>query len=206
MSLTRSAVLNSILASLLGTADVFLDPDDANVQIAHLNRMLDYGLSQLKVLAPRTDYSTLTLVAGQSVYDGPADLWSIKMHTWGQKEGQPAPWDPGYITRLPVVRNTQSKIMFSFAPTANMIAILGSSFDYFYLANYVLTDEESTVPDTALPLLITLAQAGAMQLLMVRGATNPVAIKPGVGRIAKAAPAEVFDMLMLSAKQQAAIL
>jgi hypothetical protein len=203
MSLTRSVVLIAIQKSLLGTAGLFVDKEDANVEIAHLTSMLESALSQLKVLAPRTAHGTLTLVPGQIEYDGPADLWSIKMHTWGQNESQPAPWEPGYITRLPVVKNTENNIYFSFAPDANMISTLGSNFGYFYLCHHLLTEEQSTVPDTALPLLITLAQAHAMQLLMVRGASNPVAVKPGVGRIAKAAPAEVFEMLMASAKQQA---
>jgi hypothetical protein len=203
MSLTRSAVLNAIQQSLLGTADLFVAEDDPNVELNHLASMLDFALSQLKVLAPRTAYSTLTLVPGQIEYTGPDDLWSFKMHNWGQKDTQPAPWEDGYITRLPVVRNTDTTLYFSFAPDASMISVLGSSFGYFYLCNYTLTDALSTVPETSLPLLITLAQAHAMQLLMVRGASSPVAVKPGVGRIAKAAPAEVFEMLMDSAKQQA---
>jgi hypothetical protein len=203
MSLTRSSVLNSIHQSLLGTADLFVDKDNANMELNHLISMLEFALGQLKVLLPRTAYSTLTLVPGQIEYSGPDDLWSFKMHNWGQTKSQPAPWEDGYITRLPVVKNTETTIFFSFAPDANMISTLGSSFGYFYLCHYMLTEQSSTVPTTALPLLITLAQASAMQLLMVRGASNPVAVKPGVGRIAKAAPAEVFEMLMSSAKQQA---
>ena len=203
MSLTRSAVLNAIQQSLLGTADLFVDKDDPNIELNHLTSMLEFALSQLKVLVPRTAHDTLTLVPGQLEYVGPDDLWSIKMHNWGQKDSQPAPWEDGYITRLPVVKNTGTMLYFSFAPDANMISTLGSSFGYFYLCNYILTETQSTVPETALPLLITLAQASAMQLLMVRGASNPVAVKPGVGRIPKAAPAEVFEILMRSAKQQA---
>jgi hypothetical protein len=203
MSLTRSSVLNSIKHSLLGTADLFVNKDNPNAELTHLNYMLQFALAQLKTFVPRTAYHTITLVPGKVEYDGPDDLWSIKMHNWGQRDSQPAPWEPGYITRLPVVKNTETTVYFSFAPDANMISILGSSFGYFYLCHYTLTDELSTVPESGLPLLVTLAQAAAMQLLMVRGASNPVSVKPGVGRIAKAAPAEVFDLLMISAKQQA---
>ena len=89
------------------------------------------------------------------------------------------------------------------APTQHMINTLGPRFQYYYLANYKISDAagESNVSERLLPLLVLLASAAAMEMLMVRGVAKPVTMKAGVGRISKAEPSVVRDALMDAAKQ-----
>lgn len=201
--MTLSDVINKVKVSLMGTADYF-ERAQANESIDLYKLMVDQGLAKLRTINPLTLSGMLILAPGVAKYDGPDDLWTFKSHTWGAN--QQSPWECGFVAHIPTVTVSGGSLLFSSAPTGAQLSSLGRTFQYFYLGNYTLTDDEAlnNVPDNLEPVLLLLCQAAAMEMLMVRGASNPVSVKAGMGRINRAAPADVFDLLMKSARNMAA--
>ena len=200
--MTLSDVINKVKVALMGTADYF-ERTQADESISLYKLMVQSGLAKLRTINPLTMSGTILLAPGVAKYDGPDDLWTIKSHTWGAN--QQSPWECGFVGNIPTITVSNGSLLFSVAPTGAMLNSLGRQFQYFYLANYSLTEDaaQNNVPEELEPILLLLCQAAAMEMLMVRGASNPVSVKAGVGRISRAAPADVYDLLMKSAKEMA---
>lgn len=202
MSLSLSKVIQTLQASLMGTREKFTQ-ENTSAEIDLYKQMIVNGLGMMRSLSPMTLSHVITLKAGELTYQGPDDIWQFKEHTWGKM--QCAPWEPGYVTSLPSVTVNNGQLLFSFAPTQSMINSLGSQFQYFYLGNYVIAEDPalSNVGTMMEPLVILLAMASAMEMLMVRGVSSPVQVKPGTGMVKRSAPAEVHDILMAQARRLA---
>lgn len=172
-TMSRADLRADLKSSLHDAASVLSDPDD-------LERCLSVAVEHLGELLPRTLAATLTLLAGVSEYEAPADYLRFKMALWGTST--PAkPWDKAYPGRLPSAYHVDGVIALVPAPTMQQIGILGSEYRYFYFAGYVLSDvaASTTVPVALRSLLLLRAQAECCKELAIRNVTKPVTMREG---------------------------
>jgi hypothetical protein len=166
--MTRAALVADLRASLLDSAKAFTAANDADF-VRHLDRAAE----AFTPLRPRTLVGTLSLVADQPEYAAPLDMWRYKTTNWGAARGNP--WDKTWPGRLPDVRCIDGSLWFVPAPTAHQIAVLGSSFTFFYYAQHAVAAEEAntTIAAADRSLLLLRAQAEAMRELAMRDAVRP---------------------------------
>ncbi|WP_296050149.1 hypothetical protein [uncultured Alteromonas sp.] len=199
MTISKVDLINELKASLTSTTKVLDDFDQSGVY----DEIVKAAVTALTALSPATSVDTIKLQANVQVYEAPADLWSYKETTWGMQ--QPVePWDPGFISLLPTVQSSNGHIFFNFAPTAAMLASLGSSFTYLYFKLYSIDESDNiNVESNKFTLLLLLCQCEAMKVLMLREPSIQVTAKTGLSNLRRGDPGNVYRQLLGDAKELA---
>jgi len=189
MAINKADLVASLLASVSSSTKLL---DTADITVT--DTIVDNALNALSRLAPATGIDTILLQPGVQVYAAPDNLWAYKETSWGFDQTV-APWEPGYVSRMPDVTYNEGNIYFSFAPTAQMISNLGSRFTYFYYARYQVNNGAIEIEPRKQALLLLLCQMEVMKLLVLREPGTQVTTKGNAGKIQYGSPKLAFDAL-----------
>lgn len=177
-------LVSDLKTSLTDTASKFQTPDDGDFK-----RFLQLALPDMAWKRPLTRLGQVDLVAGSPRYalsnvDG---FFSLKSHIWGAGVSLPKPWDDGHPGAMPRVQAQRDEgsfwLDFDPAPTCAQIALFGSVFKFYYLANHSIsaeTGDGTTVLPADRGLLLLRAQAEAMKELAIRNVSKPVQMRDGM--------------------------
>lgn len=187
--------------SLHDTAAVFDAAADADFV-----RFLNQALPDMGWKRGRTLVGSVVLVAGQANYSlaGVTDFYAYKTHLWEPVARMQA-WEPGYPGAVPRVFSYKDGsgnwLGFEPAPTAEHIALRGSTFRFYYFGVHVIgaaaADTTVSAPDRAL--LLLRAQAEAMLELTLRNVNKPVQLRDGLsGTPRNSTPAALYQALLQS--------
>ncbi|MBF0453635.1 MAG: hypothetical protein HQL72_02320 [Magnetococcales bacterium] len=197
-TLSQADLVVDLKASLHDAAEVFVADADGDF-IRHLDR----AVADLTRFRPRTLVGTVTLVAGESLYDPPAGLLSPALVLWGNSQRRNnQPWEKGFPNQPPTLSLVESegvrKIQLSPAPTASEIHKLGTTFEFTYSARHqVGVDAADTTIDPAdRDLLLLRAQAEAMLEMSVRNSGKSATQAPGGGQAKNTNPMAIHGTLM----------
>ena len=190
MTISRTTLITAVTDALSGSAKLL----DFTSDSSFADTMIDNALDAMAKLAPNTGIDTITLQPNVLTYAAPADAWAYKSSPWGTGQNV-APWESGFVSRLPNVEMNNGNLYFSFAPTAKMLASLGSSFTYYYYATYAYDGTTITVEPRKQGLLLLLCQMECMKALMIREAGTQVTAKTSNGRIQFGSPKKAYDIL-----------
>ncbi|MGI9278193.1 MAG: hypothetical protein ACR2PX_00975 [Endozoicomonas sp.] len=200
--MSLAALKKDLILSLTDSAE-YLDDQ--------LDQLLNIAAIELARFKRRPRNVRLMLQADESVYDAPADLVEFKAHAWGRKQrSMSQPWEPGYPRMLPTVSVTDGnpkQLHLSFAPTAQLIAQLGSVFSFTYYARHTLgdTSEDTTVHPSDRDLLLLRAQAEAMKVLSIRYADKTISSKQMISGAARiGTPAALYKEFLSEFERRAA--
>lgn len=197
--MSLDSLVADLKASLFDAASVFTGEDDADFK-----RFLAQALPDLQWKRPLTKLGQVTLVAGTASYVlADADFAALKMDLWRDVGKLPRPWEPGYPGALPRITAQQGatgwELVFDAAPTAAMLAYLGSTCRYHYFAEHAigLLAADTTVAEPDRGLLLLRAQAEAMLALAIRNAGKPVQLRDGLsGTPRNSTPAALHQVLL----------
>lgn len=197
--MSLDSLVADLKASLFDAASVFTGEDDADFK-----RFLAQALPDLQWKRPLTKLGQVTLVAGTASYVlADADFAALKMDLWRDVGKLPRPWEPGYPGALPRITAQQGatgwELVFDAAPTAAMLAYLGSTCRYYYFAEHAigLLAADTTVAEPDRGLLLLRAQAEAMLALAIRNAGKPVQLRDGLsGTPRNSTPAALHQVLL----------
>lgn len=190
-TMSRGDVRSDLKDSLHDSASVLSDPED-------FDRCLNAALEDLGAWMPRTLAASLTLQVDQAEYTAPADFIRFKMALWG-RSNTAKPWDKAWPGKLPAVYHADGLLILSPAPSVQQIAILGSSYRFYYFAGHTLAEDaaQTTVPADRRNLLLLRAQAEACKELALRGVSKPVSLRDGISNMARnATPSFLHSSLM----------
>lgn len=194
------ALVVDLKASLFDAAGAFTAEDDADFR-----QFLARSLRDMQWKRPVTKLGEVTLVAGTASYSlaGLADFAALKMDLWRDVGKLPRPWEPGWPGALPRVSAQQVaggwELVFDPAPTALMVAALGSSCRFYYFAQHAIGElaADTTVAEPDRGLLLLRAQAEAMLALAIRNAGKPVQLRDGLsGTPRNSTPAALHQTLL----------
>lgn len=197
-TMARADLMADLKASLHDAAEVFTAENDAD-----FSRLLDVAVLDFARLRPRTLVGSLTLEAGQPDYTPAADFHFFKADLWADPNRMGRPWEKSWTGRLPsVVPATVDgvrKLVFQPAPSAQQIAVLGSTFRYYYFARHEIgeTDAETTIQSADRGLLILRAQAEAMREMAMRNIAKPMQMRDGISSAPRnGTPSHLYSVLM----------
>ena len=160
-----------------------------------LERHMTAALEHFSRVRKRVKFSELTLVADQSNYASPGGVLDLGYHTWGRKEQRERSyWDSNYIRSRDLPRmsliegDSGEEIYLDPAPTAALIADLGTEFVYRYHGLHAIADLEAntTVKAEDRHLLLVRILAASLQELATRVASSPVSLGQGAVAISMA--------------------
>lgn len=190
-------------------ADLKLSISDASKVFLEINddafkRHLNHAALDFNRVRPQLLLGALLLVADQHEYTAPADMVTPKYSSWGRDERRSLkPWAsnyPGRLPRMSLINDAGTmKLWLAPAPTSDQMTLLGSTYQYFYLAAHVVgaTASNTTVKPADRALLLLRAQAEAMKELAVRNMGKPVTLRDGLSGVPKnATPAALYQQLM----------
>lgn len=197
--MSLASLVADLKASLFDAASVFTGEDDADFK-----RFLAQALPDLQWKRPLTKLAQVVLVAGTPSYAvAEADFVALKMDLWRDVGKLPRPWEPGYPGALPRITAQQGatgwELVFETAPTAAMLAWLGSTCRFYYFAQHAIGEQaaDTTVAEADRGLLLLRAQAEAMLALAVRNAGKPVQLRDGLsGTPRNSTPAALHQVLL----------
>lgn len=198
-SMSRADLVLSLKESLLDATNAFTLPGDADFE-----RQLDIAAADMHRVRPRTLVGEVTLQADVGEYDGPADLARYKSAIWGAVPdwSKAQPWEKTWPGRLPTVRQIDGqRLSLTPPPSAKQIALLGSAFRFYYVADHAIgtAAEDTTIAARDRHLLLLRAQAEAMHELAMRDSVRPVQIRDGFSGQAKTGtPQALWDSLMMA--------
>jgi hypothetical protein len=186
--------------SLHSSASVFDSDADADYL-----RFLNQALPDMAVKRRLTrlgqvtvDYATVRYALSEY-----PDLVTYKTHLWDLRGYCPQPWEPGYPGALPRVTaehdGSAHWLVFDPAPSAEHIALRGSTFKFWYFARHTLGAEASgtTVLADDRGLLLLRAQAEAMRELALNQGNKPINLRDGLsGTPRNSTPAALHEMLL----------
>jgi len=187
-------------ASLHDAASAFDAAEDADYV-----RFLALALPDMGIKRGITRLGRVVLTAGEPRYSLAAypDLQAYKTHLWDAPSWAPKAWEPGYAGALPRVcaepDGTLHWLMFSPAPSAEHVAVRGSSFAFWYLAKHVLgtVAADTTVMEIDRGLLLLRAQAEAMREVALNQVNKPINLRDGLsGTPRNSTPAALHEMLL----------
>ncbi len=190
-------------SSLMDMASIF----DGNLFLLLSNALLDFSRVRRRTLAGK-----VALIAGQVVYDCPADFISFGVSYWGASQRQSIkPWEPGYPQRTPRARVMDSdngkQLLFDAPPSAGQIASLGAEYAFTYYASHVISEDgdKTTVSVSDRDLLLLRAQAEAMRFMANRNIKKPVASREAIsGQTRNGTPAALYDFYLKQFNEMAA--
>ena len=192
-TMSRADLVLSLRESLMDVAASFSDND------ADFERHLDIAAADMYLVRPRTRIGEIDLVADTGEYPAPADMARFKSPLWGNRAALPPPWDKNWPGELPRPRPIDGFISLRPAPTARQIALLGSTYRFYYVASDRIGVDaaDTTIAEVDRHLLLLRAQAEALRELAVRDSVRPVQVGGGFGQQAKTGtPAALHALLM----------
>lgn len=193
-SMSRADLVLSLRESLMDAAASFADND------ADFERHLDIAAADQHRVRPRTLIGALSLVADQGEYAAPVDMARFKYPLWGNLGAAKAlPWDKNWPGELPRARAVDGFVSLVPAPSARQIALLGSSYRFYYVAKDSIATlaADTTVAAEHRHVLLLRAQAEAMRELALRDSVRPVQVGGGFGSKAKTGtPIALHESLM----------
>ncbi|MBU2979011.1 hypothetical protein [Alteromonas sp. C1M14] len=195
MTISKDTLISAVIDALSGSAKLL----DFTNESTFSDTVIDNALDALAKLAPNTGVQTLTLQPNVMVYPAPADAWAFKSSSWGVKQSV-APWEPGFVSRLPTIELNNGNLYFSFAPTAAMINTLGSAFTFFYYSTFEYDGTEIAVEPRKQGLLLLLCQMECMKALTIREAGTQVTAKTSNGKIQFGNAQKAYAVLESEAK------
>lgn len=197
--MSLASLVADLKASLFDAANAFTGEDDADFK-----RFLAQALPDMQVKRPVTKLGQVTLVADTAGYAiADADFAALKMDLWRDVGKLPRPWEPGYPGALPRIAAqlgaTGFELVFDPAPTAAMLAWLGSTCRFYYFAQHAIGTlaVDTTIAEADRGLLLLRAQAEAMLALAIRNAGKPVQLRDGLsGTPRNSTPAALHQVLL----------
>jgi hypothetical protein len=200
-TMSETDLVADLKSSLQDAAAVFDAAADADFKRFIAQAALAFGYRR-----PRTMVGSFTVVADQAVYpDLPADFHYFKSSLWGlAPKVAVMPWDAGWPGRLPEFSMVEEggvvKIALAPAPTAAQIAVLGSTYSYYYAAKHTVHASDgalTTIRAGERQLLLLRSQAEAMRELTFRNVAKPVQMLDGLtSQPRNATPGALFKDLM----------
>lgn len=174
-TLSLADLIADLKAMLMDAASKFTAANDADFE-----RHLTIAALDLARKRPRTMLGTVTLQADVTDYAAPADMRMVKNSMWGVTE-QRHRWKSTFPGILPRPSLVGGMLHLMPAPTAEQIAQLGSSYKFYYFANYVIGSDaaNTTINAGDRHLLLIRAAAEAMQELAANNYTKPVQLGSG---------------------------
>jgi hypothetical protein len=193
-SMSRADLVLSLRESLMDAASSFADND------ADFERHIDVAAADMHRVRPRTLIGELSLVADQGEYAAPVDMARFKSALWGvQGAARAMPWDKNWLGELPRPRCVDGFVSLLPAPSARQIALLGSTYRFYYVAKDSIGTlaADTTISADHRHILLLRAQAEAMLDLAMRDSVRPVQVGGGFGQQAKTGtPAALRESLM----------
>ena len=193
-SMSRADLVLALRESLMDAASSFADND------ADFERHIDVAAADMHRVKPRTLIGTLSLVADQGEYAAPVDMARFKSALWGvQGAAKAMPWDKNWPGELPRARCVEGQISLLPAPSARQIALLGSTYRFYYIARDRIGVDaaDTTIAEVDRHLLLLRAQAEAMLALALRNAGKPVQLRDGLsGTPRNSTPAALHQVLL----------
>jgi len=198
-SMSRADLVSDLKASLNDAAAVFTAASDAD-----FNRHLDHAALDFGRVRPRVLSGSVTLVADQDEYTAPADAIDEHSMQWGKNSKRDLkPWDaswPGALPRMDIVGDPGArKLVFSPAPSAHQITVLGATCPFRYFAGHKIdaSAANTTIKPDDRALLLLRAQAEAAKEMATRNMHKPVSMRDGIsgGRLT-GTPNALFKQLM----------
>ena len=162
--------------SELTTALTEILRDSADILTNKFTEIFNTALADYQRYKPRRNVGVIDLIAGQSVYDAPADLIGFISHDWGAAHrARTDPWNQSEVVPIPDISVVDSvsgltpySLLLGTAPTSKGIAICGTEMQIIYQKAHVISnDEPGTAGATSVPakdrdLLLLRAAAEAM--------------------------------------------
>jgi hypothetical protein len=178
-TLSLADLIADLKAMLMDAANKFTAASDADFE-----RHLTLAALDLARKRPRTMLGEITALADVSDYTAPADMRMVKNALWGVNE-QRHRWRSSFPGMLPRPSYVGGMLHLMPAPTAEQIAQLGSSYKFYYFANYVIGADaaNTTINAGDRHLLLIRAAAQAMQELAANNYTKPVQLGSGSGGV-----------------------
>ncbi len=193
-SMSRADLVLSLRESLMDAASSFADND------ADFERHIDVAAADMHRVRPRTLIGELSLVADQGEYAAPLDMARFKSALWGvQGAARAMPWDKNWPGELPRARCVEGSISLLPAPSARQIALLGSTYRFYYVAKDSIgtAAADTTIAADHRQILLLRAQVEAMLDLAMRDSVRPVQVGGGFSQQAKTGtPAALRESLM----------
>jgi len=198
-TMSQADLVADLKSSISDAANIFMSIDDADFK-----RHIDHAALDFSRVRPRSVLGSLSLVADQHEYAAPADIVMPKVSLWGRDEHRSLkPWASNYPGRLPRLKLIDdagtTKLWMDPAPTSDQMTLLGSTYQYTYLAAHVIDASagNTTIKPSDRALLLLRAQAEAMKELAVRNMGKPVTLRDGMSGVPKnATPAALYEQLM----------
>lgn len=197
-TMSRADLVADFKTSLHDAAGVFAATDDAE-----LSRLLDVAALDFGNIRSLLQSGSLTLSADVASYSAPAGLVAYGWETWSAGK-LPQPWEatyPGALPRVTLIGTPAARaLLFTPAPTAMHLAVLGSAFTFMYFAVHSINASaaSTTVAAADRGLLILRAQAEAMREMAMRNVGKPInRVDSGLsGTPRNGTPSHLFTMLM----------
>lgn len=196
-TMSSADLVADLKASLHDAAGVFTAAADADFV-----RLLATAARDMGRHRPLIKSDTLDLVAATAAYDAPADLATLLCERWSPGN-MPKPWESTWCGPLPRQRVTGAagarQIVFTPAPTAAQISVLGASFLFDYRATHTIaaTATDTTISDDDRGLLLLRAQVEALREISIRNSAKPVAMRDGLSGAPKNGTASyLFESLL----------
>lgn len=204
-TMSSADLVADLKASLHAAADVFTAASDAD-----FTRMLAVSALDFGRVRPRRLLGSITLSADVAEYAAPAGLLAYQHDVWSNGK-MPPPWDPSWPGQLPRVdvidTATGRQLRLTPAPTAQMIALFGATFSFFYFAAHAIstTAADTTIQPGDRGLLLLRAQAEAMREMAIRNSGMPVQMRDGFsGQPRNGTPAALHQALLDEFERRAA--
>lgn len=209
MTATRAAVIQQLADSLLDAKTIF--GADATAQNVAFGRHVDTAVADMNRVLPRVLRGQLTLQAGTTDYDAPADALRVHEVEAVALANCIDPWDLVQPLQIPIPKlyreDSTPKWVFWPAPSAGYIGLIGSTYRYSYIARHVLPDTgTSSIFDELVPLVVVRAQVEALRELAIRNAHKPMQTRDGLyNQTRNGTPAALADLCMKMFETQARV-
>jgi len=199
-TMTQADLVADLKRSLHDSAAIFDAAADAD-----FIRFLTLALPDMGWKRPITRLGQVTLTEGEPRYSLAAypDFANYKIHLWEKSAVYPNAWEPGYPGALPRVAGTHDGtaawLTFDPPPSAQHIALRGSTFKFYYFGLHVIgvLEAATTVAPVDRGLLLLRAQVEAMLELALRNMAKPVQLRDGLsGTPRNSTPAALHEVLL----------
>ena len=191
----RNEIVSRYGASLLDSKRAFNE--------VAIERHIDVALAALSEIRPQLKIAEIKVAAGRDRYPCPADLIRIHKCNWGiSAKSSQRPWDDSYVGALPewrVFRDPEGKLVLFAdpAPTVLQERLIGSCCQLIYTAAHVLTEDECSLNDEEIGLLILRAQVEAMREISMKNTTQSYQLREGISSTPmNGTPAYLYITLM----------
>lgn len=199
-TMSQADLVADLKRSLHDSAAIFDAAADAD-----FIRFLTLALPDMGWKRAITRLGQVTLTEDEPRYSLAAypDFANYKTHLWEKPAAYPQAWEPGYPGSVPRIKadkdGTAAWLTFDPAPSAQHIALRGTTFKFYYFGLHVIgaAAVDTTVAPVDRGLLLLRAQAEAMLELTMRNMAKPVQLRDGLsGTPRNSTPAALHDTLL----------